>query len=58
MLFRFGRFGFGLSSLRPMNGLTHSPGYHLAHVVDDIRIQSETAQEHLNTVVAVLNRCR
>ena len=27
-------------------------------VVDDILIQGETAQEHLNTIVAVLNRCR
>ena len=27
-------------------------------VVDVILIQGETAQEHLNTVVAVLNRCR
>ena len=26
-------------------------------VIDDILIQGETAQEHLNTVVAVLNRC-
>ena len=26
-------------------------------VVDDILIQGETAQEHLHTVVAVLNRC-
>ena len=27
-------------------------------VVDDILVQGETAQEHLNTIVAVLNRCQ
>ena len=64
----FGRFKF----LRAPMGLASSQDEYCARgdkalqgiekvekVVDDILIQGETAQEHLNTVVvAVLNRCR
>ena len=63
----FGRFKF----LRAPMGLASSQDEYYARgdealqgiekvekVVDDILIQGETAQEHLNTVVAVLNRCR
>ena len=31
--FHFGRFGFGLSSLTPMNRLTHGPGYEKAPTI-------------------------
>ena len=63
----FGRFKF----LRASMGLASSQDEYCARgdealqgieqvekVVDDILIQGETAQKHLNTVVAVLNRCR
>ena len=63
----FGRFKF----LRAPMGLASSQDEYCARgdealqgieqvekVVDDILIQGETAQEHLNAVVAVLNRCR
>ena len=63
----FGRFKF----LRAPIGLTSSQDEYYARgnealqgieqvekVVDDILIQGETAQEHLNTVVTVLNNCR